>query len=146
MPAQAQCYFDGGSNLYKSTVGSASATGSIPDSTGKMSEDAEDNASSAGMSDDGDVSLVGFGEAASSSHYGQTPSAWKMSSSNSAFPSKTQNSLRQDSLMDTHSSSGGLYGGQEAEKIIGETMRHADGTVLEGADGKALGTFAFEGK
>ena len=58
-------YFDNASNLRKSTVGSASATGSGGESD-KMSEDQDDGISSAGMSDEGNASLVGFGETASS--------------------------------------------------------------------------------
>ena len=58
-------YFDNVSHLRKSTVGSASATGSGGDSD-KMSEDQDDGISSAGMSDEGNASLVGFGETASS--------------------------------------------------------------------------------
>ena len=62
--------------MYKSTVGSASATGSIggsaPDSADKMSEDTDDGVSSTGVSDDGDTSLVGFGETASSTVSGPT--------------------------------------------------------------------------
>ncbi|KAL9098631.1 MAG: hypothetical protein Q9163_005750, partial [Psora crenata] len=67
---QQQGYFDNASNLYRSTVGSASATGSIggsvPESGDKMSEEADDGVSSAGLSEDGNASLVGFGETASS--------------------------------------------------------------------------------
>lgn len=63
-------YFDNPSSLHKSTVGSASATGSVGgsahDSIDKMSEDADDGISSAGLSDEGNASLVGFGEAAGS--------------------------------------------------------------------------------
>ena len=63
----------------RSTVGSASATGSIGghtnwasesdmyDHTDKMSEDQEmDTSSTGGFSDEGNASLVGFGEGASS--------------------------------------------------------------------------------
>ncbi|KAL8662575.1 MAG: hypothetical protein Q9202_004627 [Teloschistes flavicans] len=58
----------------RSTVGSASATGSVggrmtwaSGSDDKMSEDPEDGVSStAGLSDEGNASLVGFGEGASS--------------------------------------------------------------------------------
>ena len=46
-------------------MGSASATASGGDSD-KMSEDQDDGISSAGMSDEGNASLVGFGETASS--------------------------------------------------------------------------------
>ncbi|KAF9892031.1 hypothetical protein FE257_002437 [Aspergillus nanangensis] len=71
-------YFDSGSGLKeRSTVGSASATGSVGARTtwasgsdafdaDKMSEGADDTASSVGnISDEGDASLVGFGEGAS---------------------------------------------------------------------------------
>lgn len=64
-------YFDNASYLRKSTVGSASATGSGGDSD-KMSEDQDDGISSAGMSDEGNASLVGFGETASSTVSGPT--------------------------------------------------------------------------
>ena len=64
-PPQPLGYFDNASTLRKSTVGSASATGSGGDSD-KMSEDQDDGISSAGMSDEGNASLVGFGETASS--------------------------------------------------------------------------------
>lgn len=64
-PQQPLGYFDNASTLRKSTVGSASATGSGGDSD-KMSEDQDDGISSAGMSDEGNASLVGFGETASS--------------------------------------------------------------------------------
>ena len=64
-------YFDNASNLGKSTVGSASATGSGGDSD-KMSEDQDDGISSGGMSDEGNASLVGFGETASSTVSGPT--------------------------------------------------------------------------
>lgn len=58
-------YFDNASTMRKSTVGSASATWSGGDSD-KMSEDQDDGISSTGMSDEGNASLVGFGETASS--------------------------------------------------------------------------------
>lgn len=73
-------YFDPSSGgLHKSTVGSASATGSaggrgtwasgsVSDLGDRMSEDQDqdDGISSAGLSDGGDASLVGFGEGAGS--------------------------------------------------------------------------------
>ncbi|KAL4884981.1 hypothetical protein BJY04DRAFT_181053 [Aspergillus karnatakaensis] len=71
-------YFDSGAGLKeRSTVGSASATGSVGARTtwasgsdafdaDKMSEDPDDGTSSVGnLSDEGDASLVGFGEGAS---------------------------------------------------------------------------------
>ncbi|KAI4155190.1 MAG: hypothetical protein LQ341_000223 [Variospora aurantia] len=80
-PTQAPGYFDHAGVPHgkeRSTVGSASATGSVGGRTtwasgsdvhdaDKMSEDQEDGASStAGLSDEGNASLVGFGEGASS--------------------------------------------------------------------------------
>ncbi|KAL8962616.1 MAG: hypothetical protein Q9193_000997 [Seirophora villosa] len=80
-PAQAPGYFDQAGvppGKERSTVGSASATGSVGGRTtwasgsdvhdaDKMSEDQEDGASSiAGLSEEGNASLVGFGEGASS--------------------------------------------------------------------------------
>ena len=80
-----QGYFDNAGNYTgkeKSTVGSASATGSIGGRTtwasesdmydaDKMSEDQDDGvSSSAGLSDEGNASLVGFGEGASSTMSG----------------------------------------------------------------------------
>lgn len=55
-------------------MGSASATGSGGDSD-KMSEDQDDGISSTGMSDEGNASLVGFGETASSTVSGPTSNA-----------------------------------------------------------------------
>jgi hypothetical protein len=82
-------YFDNASPHIKerSTVGSASATGSVGgrttwasvsvgDDTDKMSEDQDDGASSAGgLSDEGNASLVGFGEGASSTVSGPISTA-----------------------------------------------------------------------
>ena len=77
---QSQGYFDNAGAPQakeRSTVGSASATGSVGGRTtwasgsdvydpDKMSEDQDDGVSSAGVSDEGNASLVGFGEGASS--------------------------------------------------------------------------------
>lgn len=75
--SQAPGYFDSGmTHKERSTVGSASATGSVgarttwasssdaPD-VDKMSEDPDDGTSSVGNISEGDASLVGFGEGAS---------------------------------------------------------------------------------
>ncbi|KAH8703961.1 hypothetical protein BGW36DRAFT_286960 [Talaromyces proteolyticus] len=86
---QGQGYFDGYPYMVKerSTVGSASATGSIGGRTtwasgsdafdhDKMSEDHDDGTSSVGgMSDEGNASLVGFGEGASSTISGPVSGA-----------------------------------------------------------------------
>lgn len=83
---QSQGYFDAASQpqeIERSTVGSASATGSAGGrrtwasgseayDADKMSEDHDDGVSSTGMSDEGNASLVGFGETASSTISGPT--------------------------------------------------------------------------
>ena len=85
-------YFDNvGNQLGKerSTVGSASATGSLGGGTtwasgsdmydvDKMSEDQDDGVSSAGLSDEGNASLVGFGEGASSTISGPVSTSGRM--------------------------------------------------------------------
>ena len=85
IPQQPQGYFDNAGAAQgkeRSTVGSASATGSVGGKTtwasgsdvydpDKMSEDQDDAVSSAGLSD-GNASLVGFGEGASSTMSGPT--------------------------------------------------------------------------
>ena len=84
-------YFDNasGTGLHKSTVGSASATGSAggrntwasgSDPGDRMSEDQDDvgdSVSSAGLSEEGNASLVGFGEGAGSTVSGPTSSKGK---------------------------------------------------------------------
>lgn len=170
-------YFDNTSNIQKSTVGSASATGSIggsmSDSADKMSEDAEDGISSAGLSDDGNASLVGFGEAASSSR-GVAPSnpartVRRAGSVNNK--AHRQRSEQSDSPMEggedhVASPSAGLpavgatpkirtagskstagMAQEQAQRIIGETMHEIDGNGLDSPmHGRDLGKFSFEGK
>jgi hypothetical protein len=81
-------YFDNAPTVKeRSTVGSASGTGSVGgrttwasasvgDDTDKMSEDQDDGASSTGdLSDEGNASLVGFGEGASSTISGPISTA-----------------------------------------------------------------------
>ena len=81
-------YFDSAPTVKeRSTVGSASATGSVGgrttwasasvgDDMDKMSEDQDDGASSTGaLSDEGNASLVGFGEGASSTVSGPISTA-----------------------------------------------------------------------
>ena len=85
-------YFDNAGNQLgkeRSTVGSASATGSLGGGTtwasgsdvydaDKMSEDQDDGVSSAGLSDEGNASLVGFGEGASSTISGPVSTSGRM--------------------------------------------------------------------
>ena len=93
-PAQGQGYFDNTGLPHgkeRSTVGSASATGSVGGRTtwasgsdvhdaDKMSEDQEDASSTAGLSDEGNASLVGFGEGASSTVSGPVSTSTRMAS------------------------------------------------------------------
>ncbi|KAL9117521.1 MAG: hypothetical protein Q9187_005942, partial [Circinaria calcarea] len=88
-----QSYFDNAGTIQgnkMSTVGSASATGSVGGRTtwasgsdvydaDKMSEDQDDGvSSSAGLSDEGNASLVGFGEGASSTISGPVSTSGRM--------------------------------------------------------------------
>ena len=172
---QQQGYFDNASNLYKSTVGSASATGSVggsvPDSADKMSEGADDGVSSVGLSDDGNASLVGFGETASSTVSGPTSNSGRIGSGfgvPAALKQRHQPSERSGSPMEGVESHGASWtdasvavdatprtkmttdrvanlGGQEqAEKIIGETMHDIEGRGLGTPDQTRLGKFSFE--
>ena len=89
-----QGYFDAAGNLpakERSTVGSASATGSVGGRTAwadgsdvydadKMSEDQDDGVSSTGLSDEGNASLVGFGEGASSTISGPISTSGRIAS------------------------------------------------------------------
>ena len=103
-------YFDGSNPQIKerSTVGSASATGSVGgrtawtssseiNETDKMSEDHDDALSSTGApSEEGDASLVGFGEGASSTISGPTSTAGRAPSrpSEMSSPSTSRGSAR----------------------------------------------------
>ncbi|KAI4174541.1 MAG: hypothetical protein LQ343_002298 [Gyalolechia ehrenbergii] len=93
-PAQGAGYFDHTGVQHgkeRSTVGSASATGSVGGRTtwasssdvhdaDKMSEDPEDASSTAGLSEEGNASLVGFGEGASSTVSGPVSTSTRMAS------------------------------------------------------------------
>lgn len=93
-PVQGAGYFDNTGIQHgkaRSTVGSASATGSVGGRTtwasssdahdaDKMSEDPEDASSTAGLSDEGNASLVGFGEGASSTVSGPVSTSARVAS------------------------------------------------------------------
>ena len=104
-------YFDNASVLHKSTVGSASATGSAggrntwasgSDVGDRMSEDQDDGLSSAGMSDEGNASLVGFGEGAGSTVSGPTSSSakWRDSAGAGISPTSGKQQRRDGSPME----------------------------------------------
>lgn len=169
-------YFDSASNLHKSTVGSASATGSVggrmtwasgsdANETDKMSEDQDDGVSSAGLSDEGNASLVGFGETASSVS-GPTSASGRTNSGLGSAATAKQHMMHSGSPMEgveeqdainrtprtAHSGPRDVsMGGQEqAEKVVGEALDerdYGDQRPMGSPDqGKALGKFYFEGK
>ncbi|MCJ1381507.1 hypothetical protein MMC17_004618 [Xylographa soralifera] len=144
-------YFDNAGNFLgkeRSTVGSASATGSVGGRTtwadgsdvydaDKMSEDQDDGISSGGLSDEGNASLVGFGEAASTtsgpvsnpgrvavgmartgSGFG-SPSAAKMSS---YFPRDGGSPMQG---IQTQGRNANMTGQETAERIVRERLNQA---------------------
>ena len=145
----------------------------MPDSVDKMSEDADDGVSSTGLSDDGSASLVGFGEAASSNFSGPTPAVGRVpgvigstaskqqrqrhESSGSPMEGVEEHSIKAETVnartvgTDTslqRKEDGVAYasvGAQEAEKIIGDTMRDVEGKMMgSSVHGRELGKFSFE--
>lgn len=169
----------------RSTVGSASATGSAGGRTtesdayeaDKMSEEPDDGvSSSAGMSDEGNASLVGFGEAASSTISGPTgrivggirasggasPTTVRQSRPDSASPMQgvqETNPAMLDGIsygrdtVDTTPRRGvrdvSMTGQEQAEMIMKERLDEAelDKQPMRSPDGgKGLGKFYFEGK
>lgn len=127
------------------------ASESDANETDKMSEDPDDNVSSAGMSDEGNASLVGFGETASSVS-GPT------STSVGRPPTGLNSALRQhlsqtggpmDGLED-HPPRGGDAGREHAQRVVGAALDEGESHVhqpLSHPDkGKGLGKFYFEGK
>ena len=148
-------YFDNAANHLakeRSTVGSASATGSLGGGTtwasgsdlydaDKMSEDQDDGVSSGGLSDEGNASLVGFGEGASStisgpiSSSGRIPRGSKIAAGlGSPAPTK-QNHQDSGSPMqgveeDDPQTPGGLsYGGDDLDASRSERHRARDADV-----------------
>ena len=117
---QPQGYFDAAAQpqeIERSTVGSASATGSAGGrrtwtsgseayDADKMSEDHDDGVSSTGMSDEGNASLVGFGETASSTISGpisaplRTPTAQRPSTLAASPPLSKQREREEGSPME----------------------------------------------
>ena len=122
----------------------------MQDSADKMSEDAEDNQSSTGFSDDGSASLVGFGEAASSSNRSGPTSVTGKSGGISGVPKQQQRHHHERSgspMEGVVINAGTSHGQEQAEKIIGETMRDPKGKPLGSpVKGKDLGRFSFESK
>lgn len=119
----------------------------------KMSEsaDQDDEVSSTGMSDEGNASLVGFGEAASSTVSGPTSTGGRGTTMSSA----TKRQMMHASMQQTGSPMEGVEDGagssaaqDHAQRIVGDLMSDSNaqqplGTV---GNGKRLGEFDFEGK
>lgn len=183
-PASQQGYFEtpnAAANLAKerSTVGSASATGSVggrttwasgsnaEDATDKMSEDQDmDTSSAGGFSDEGNGSLVGFGEGAGSTVSGpiSTPSRASQRYSRGsglvtpqireppgAQPMVGVTPTRQDSRMnvdqDTSDTARSGEGAETAERIMRDRSFTASDDMSMGqhdGQGQQLGKFNFE--
>ena len=131
-----QGYFDpptapANTNKERSTVGSASATGSVGgrttwasgsdafDQTDKMSEDQDMDASSTGgFSDEGNASLVGFGETASSTVSGPA----------------SGNRTPQRSSLQPPRSSGVTHGSRDSGTfpVVGSTAPRQDARMIDG--------------
>ena len=142
----------------------------------KMSEDPDDGvSSSAGLSDEGNASLVGFGEAASSTVSGPisssgrtaavtrgsiasptTPTQSPMQGIQEAHPAMLDGVAHGSGTVDTAPRDGrqnvgdvGMTGHEEAEAILRERLddgEHSRRALGSPEDNKGLGRFYFEGK
>ncbi|MCJ1422531.1 hypothetical protein MMC29_000411 [Sticta canariensis] len=166
----------------RSTVGSASATGSAGERTtwasgsdmceaDKMSEDQDGGASSsAGLSDEGNASLVDFGEAASSTVSGPVsrggmkrsalftkPTSLDEGSPMQGVeeePSTMSPNMETNDTMSRSATAGmtdvSMTGQAHAENIVRQRLddgERAGGRALESSEeGQGLGRFYFEGK
>ncbi|KAI9857927.1 MAG: hypothetical protein M1824_004534 [Vezdaea acicularis] len=168
----------------RSTVGSASATGSVGGRTtwasgsdvydaDKMSEGPEDDTvSSGGLSDEGNASLVGFGEGASSTISGPISSRASAAVAGRPYgaegpartPVPTGGWAREERMdyVDTdmagmtpaaqqaiHARNVGATGTETAQRIMSERMAEGGrpmGSPEDGQAGKVLGKFGFEEK
>lgn len=164
-PQPAQSYFDATGNpamgRERSTVGSASATGSVGARTtwagseagdvDKMSESQDmdmDTSSVGGMSEEGTASLVGFGEGA------RTPARQSTISSpggGKALATPTGN--RDAKMIDGMTYDSGVVdttaatssrGADEAERIVRENMNTTSADRMRGHGPGELGKFGFE--
>ena len=129
------------------------ASGSdINDATDKMSEsaDQDDEISSAGMSDEGNASLVGFGETASSTVSGPTSTGGRGATMSSASKRQIVQSMQQSgSPMEGVEDGTRMTAGREqAQRIVGDVMGEPgiQQPMGEAGNGKRLGEFYFEEK
>ena len=166
-PPPTQGYFDGTGNpaigRERSTVGSASATGSVGARTtwagseagdDKMSESQDmdmDTSSVGGMSDEGAASLVGFGEGArtparqstissSGGAKGATPTARDAK----MIDGMTYDRNVVDTTSDARRAGAGATGTEEAERIVRDHMNTTSADRMRGHGTTDLGKFGFE--
>jgi hypothetical protein len=166
-PQPTQSYFDGTGNpaigRERSTVGSASATGSVGTRTNwagseagddKMSESQDmdmDTSSVGGMSDEGTASLVGFGEGARTPARQSTigsPGLGK-GATPTGLDAKMIDGMTYDrNVVDTTSearrSAPGSSGAEEAERIVRDNMNTTSADRMRGHGQSELGKFGFE--
>ena len=122
------------------------------DATDKMSEsaDQDDEISSAGMSDEGNTSLVGFGETASSTVSGPTSTGGRGTTVSSATKRQMMQSIQQaGSPMEGVEDGISTTAAQEqAQRIVGDVMGEsgAQQSLGEVGTGKRSGEFYYEGK
>ena len=155
-------------------MGSASATGSVGGRTtwadgsdvydaDKMSEDQDDGVSSAGLSDEGNASLVGFGEGASSTISGpistsgriapitartgsgvgspsvsRAPGYMPVDGSGSPMQGVQTNPYDRDTIDPSSRGAQGrnanMTGQETAERIVRERLMHSGGRPVSGPD------------
>jgi hypothetical protein len=166
--ANTTSYFDASGNpainRERSTVGSASATGSVGARTtwagsetgdvDKMSESQDmdmDTSSVGGMSEEGTGSLVGFGEGArtparqsiissSGGGKGSTPTARDAK----MIDGMTYDSNAVDTTVDSRRNFGSPSGVEQAERIVRQHMDISSNDRMRQTDPQHLGKFGFE--
>ena len=172
-PPQTHSYFDSTGNpaigRERSTVGSASATGSVGTRTNwagseagddKMSESQDmdmDASSVGGMSDEGTTSLVGFGEGARTPARQSTISSSGLGAGGKGVAGATPTGLDAKmidgmtydrNVVDTTSlpldARRGGAGTEEAERIVRDHMNTTSADRMRGHGNAELGKFGFE--
>ncbi len=129
----------------------------LNDGIDRMSEsaDQDDGVSSAGLSDEGNASLVGFGETASSTVSGPISTGGRGTTASSATKRQMMQSMQ--TTQQTGSPMEGLEDAQgdttaqdQAQRIVGGLMDHGESRTQQPMGdvgrGKGLGEFYFEGK
>ena len=123
------------------------------DGIDKMSEsaDQEDGVSSAGLSDEGNASLVGFGETASSTVSGPISTGGRGTTTSSAMKRQMMQTMQQagSPMEGVEDGNSGPAGHEQAQRIVGDLMDQGESRTQqpmgEAGKGKGLGEFYFEG-